>query len=119
VHHHFIADLDVGDVLADLVDDAGSVAAADMEGLGFAGLVAFQKEVVTTPTIADDEVLVYVMAAGVNYNNVWAGLGVPVNVIAAAPASRQASNDRAEPAPARHLPGNARASRATMSCPAC
>jgi crotonyl-CoA carboxylase/reductase len=44
---------------------------------------AFQKEVVATPTIADDEVLVYVMAAGVNYNNVWAGLGVPVNVIAA------------------------------------
>jgi crotonyl-CoA carboxylase/reductase len=44
---------------------------------------AFQKEVVNTPSIADDEVLVYVMAAGINYNNVWAGLGVPVNVIAA------------------------------------
>ena len=42
---------------------------------------AFQKEVVDTPEIADDEVLVYVMAAGVNYNNVWAGLGVPINVI--------------------------------------
>ena len=36
-----------------------------------------------------------------------------------APASRLASNDRAEPAAARHLPGNARALRATMSCPAC
>jgi crotonyl-CoA carboxylase/reductase len=45
--------------------------------------VAFQKEVVDVPAIADDEVLVYVMAAGVNYNNVWAALGVPVNVIAA------------------------------------
>ena len=44
---------------------------------------AFQKEVVNTPSIADDEVLVYVMAAGVNYNNVWAALGIPVNVIAA------------------------------------
>jgi crotonyl-CoA carboxylase/reductase len=44
---------------------------------------AFQKEVVNTPTIADDEVLVYVMAAGINYNNVWAALGIPVNVIAA------------------------------------
>ena len=44
---------------------------------------AFQKEVVPTPSIADDEVLVYVMAAGINYNNVWAGLGIPVNVIAA------------------------------------
>jgi crotonyl-CoA carboxylase/reductase len=42
---------------------------------------AFQKEVVNTPTIADDEVLVYVMAAGINYNNVWAALGIPVNVI--------------------------------------
>lgn len=44
---------------------------------------AFQKEVVDLPTIADDDVLVYVMAAGVNYNNVWAALGIPVNVIAA------------------------------------
>ncbi|PIE17231.1 MAG: crotonyl-CoA carboxylase/reductase [Proteobacteria bacterium] len=44
---------------------------------------AFQKEVVDVPEIGDDEVLVYVMAAGVNYNNVWAGLGVPINVIAA------------------------------------
>jgi len=44
---------------------------------------AFQKEVVDTPSIADDEVLVYVMAAGINYNNVWAALGIPVNVIAA------------------------------------
>ena len=44
---------------------------------------AFQKEVVKTPSIADDEVLVYVMAAGINYNNVWAGMGIPVNVIGA------------------------------------
>lgn len=44
---------------------------------------AFQKEVIDVPDIADDEVLVYVMAAGVNYNNVWAGLGVPVDVIKA------------------------------------
>ncbi len=44
---------------------------------------AFQREVVDVPPIADDEVLVYVMAAGVNYNNVWAGLGVPINVIKA------------------------------------
>ncbi|MEZ4768485.1 MAG: crotonyl-CoA carboxylase/reductase [Caldilineales bacterium] len=44
---------------------------------------AWQVEVIDVPEPADDEVLVYVMAAGVNYNNVWAGLGVPVNVIAA------------------------------------
>ncbi|MCG8609573.1 MAG: crotonyl-CoA carboxylase/reductase, partial [Pseudomonadales bacterium] len=46
-------------------------------------LQAFAQEVIDVPDIADDEVLVYVMAAGVNYNNVWAGLGIPVNVIAA------------------------------------
>lgn len=42
---------------------------------------AFQRELVDVPEIAPDEVLVYVMAAGVNYNNVWAGLGVPIDVI--------------------------------------
>ncbi len=44
---------------------------------------AWQVEVIDTPEPADDEVLVYVMAAGVNYNNVWAGLGIPVDVIGA------------------------------------
>ena len=44
---------------------------------------AWQVEVVDVPEPADDEVLVYVMAAGVNYNNVWAGLGIPVDVIGA------------------------------------
>ena len=39
-------------------------------------------EVVPVPEIGDDEVLVYVMAAGVNYNNVWAALGMPIDVIA-------------------------------------
>ncbi len=44
---------------------------------------SLKKEVVNTPSIADDEVLVYVMAAGINYNNVWAAMGIPVNVIGA------------------------------------
>jgi len=44
---------------------------------------AFQPEVVKTPSIGPDDVLVYVMAAGVNYNNVWAALGTPVDVIGA------------------------------------
>jgi len=44
---------------------------------------AFQAEVIDVPEIGDDEVLVYVMAAGINYNNVWAALGIPVNVIGA------------------------------------
>lgn len=46
-------------------------------------LTAFRREVVDVPPLRPDDVLVYVMAAGVNYNNVWAGLGVPVSVIAA------------------------------------
>ncbi len=44
---------------------------------------AFQPEVIATPSIGPDEALVYVMAAGVNYNNVWAARGVPVDVIGA------------------------------------
>lgn len=40
---------------------------------------AMQLEVVDTPEIADDEVLVLVMAAGVNYNGVWASLGTPIS----------------------------------------
>ncbi len=37
------------------------------------------QEVVDTPTIGDTEVLVLVMAAGVNYNGVWAALGQPIS----------------------------------------
>jgi crotonyl-CoA carboxylase/reductase len=40
---------------------------------------AMQQEVVPTWPIAEDEVLVYVMAGGVNYNGVWAGLGQPIS----------------------------------------
>src|SRR5581483_7901388 len=43
----------------------------------------FQIERVAVPEIKPDEVLVYVMAAGINYNNVWASLGTPVDVIKA------------------------------------
>src|SRR3546814_1074057 len=39
----------------------------------------FQVEVVDTPTLDSHDVLVMVMAAGVNYNGVWAGLGVPIS----------------------------------------
>src|SRR6476619_6797981 len=44
---------------------------------------AFQPEVVPVPEIGPREALVYVMAAGINYNNVWAALGTPVDVIKA------------------------------------
>ncbi|MBK5911308.1 crotonyl-CoA carboxylase/reductase [Rhodothalassium salexigens] len=41
---------------------------------------AMQTEVVDVPTLEPDEVLILVMAAGVNYNGVWACLGQPVSV---------------------------------------
>jgi crotonyl-CoA carboxylase/reductase len=41
---------------------------------------AMQVEVVDVPEIDSHEVLVQVMAAGMNYNGVWAGLGKPVSV---------------------------------------
>ena len=40
---------------------------------------AFQIEVVDVPKPDGNEVLVLVMAAGVNYNGVWAGLGIPIS----------------------------------------
>lgn len=40
---------------------------------------AMQLEVVDTPALDSNEVLVFVMAAGVNYNGVWAGLGQPIS----------------------------------------
>jgi len=42
---------------------------------------AFQLEEVDVPEPAAFEVIVRVMAAGVNYNNVWAALGEPVSVM--------------------------------------
>jgi crotonyl-CoA carboxylase/reductase len=41
---------------------------------------AMQLETVATPVAGPGEVVVQVMAAGVNYNNVWACLGQPVEV---------------------------------------
>ena len=43
---------------------------------------AFQVEEVDVPRPGTGEALVAVMAAGVNFNNVWAARGVPINVIA-------------------------------------
>jgi crotonyl-CoA carboxylase/reductase len=42
---------------------------------------AFQHEVIPVPPLGPRDVLVYVMAAGVNYNNVWASLGSPIDVV--------------------------------------
>ena len=42
---------------------------------------AFAPETVPTPRIGPREVLVAVMAAGVNYNNVWAARGYPVDQV--------------------------------------
>jgi crotonyl-CoA carboxylase/reductase len=41
-----------------------------------------QHEIIPTPEIGPKDVLVYVMATGINYNNVWAALGYPLDVIA-------------------------------------
>ena len=43
---------------------------------------AFQVEEVETPAPGPNEVLVAVMASGINFNNVWAAGGTPVDVIA-------------------------------------
>jgi crotonyl-CoA carboxylase/reductase len=44
--------------------------------------VAFQPELVDTPRVGPNEVLIAVMAAGINYNNVWAARGYPVDQVA-------------------------------------
>jgi crotonyl-CoA carboxylase/reductase len=41
---------------------------------------AMQVEVVDVPKPDSHDVLIMVMAAGVNYNGVWAGLGIPISV---------------------------------------
>src|SRR5690349_16877732 len=50
------------------------------EGFG-EPLEAFQLEQIEVPEPGAFEVIVRVMAAGVNYNNVWAALGKPVSVM--------------------------------------
>ncbi len=42
---------------------------------------AMQRELMPVPEPGPKEVLVYVMAAGVNYNGVWAALGKPLSVL--------------------------------------
>jgi crotonyl-CoA carboxylase/reductase len=42
---------------------------------------AFQIEKVRVPELKPDEVLVYVMAAGINFNNVWAARGTPIDIV--------------------------------------
>ena len=43
---------------------------------------AFKVEEVNVPQPGPGQVLIGVMAAGINYNNVWAARGIPVDVIA-------------------------------------
>jgi len=42
---------------------------------------AFVEEEIAVPELAQDELLIAVMAAGVNFNNVWAAAGYPLDVI--------------------------------------
>ena len=72
---------------------------------------AFQAEVVEMPEIGPREALVYVMAAGINYNNVWAALGIPVDVIKVHDADRRrrpASTSAAATPPASSTPSATR-----------
>ncbi|MBG94614.1 MAG: crotonyl-CoA carboxylase/reductase [Chloroflexi bacterium] len=59
---------------------------------------AIQSEIVPVPDIGPDEVLVYVMASSVNYNNVWAALGTPVDIVA--------QHQRVDPAVDYHIGGS-------------
>jgi len=43
---------------------------------------AWQREIIDVPQLGPKDALVYVMATGINYNNVWAAKGYPVDVIA-------------------------------------
>jgi crotonyl-CoA carboxylase/reductase len=42
---------------------------------------AFEIEKIKVPGIKDDEVLVAVMATGLNYNSIWAAMGYPMDMI--------------------------------------
>ena len=42
---------------------------------------AFQVEEIDVPPLKPQEVLISVMAAGINFNNVWAARGIPIDVI--------------------------------------
>jgi crotonyl-CoA carboxylase/reductase len=42
---------------------------------------AFQVEEIEVPQLKPHEVLIAVMAAGINFNNVWAARGIPIDVI--------------------------------------
>ncbi|HVL33100.1 MAG TPA: alcohol dehydrogenase catalytic domain-containing protein, partial [Actinomycetota bacterium] len=42
---------------------------------------AFQVEEIPVPEVGPHDALVLVMAAGINYNNVWAARGVPIDVL--------------------------------------
>ncbi len=58
---------------------------------------AMQQEVVDTWAIDSNEVLVLVMAAGVNYNGVWAALGQPIVGVRCAQGSPMPCWDRMRP----------------------
>jgi crotonyl-CoA carboxylase/reductase len=45
-------------------------------------MTAFEIEEIATPQPGPGEVLIGVMAAGINFNNVWAARGIPIDVIA-------------------------------------
>ncbi|MBV9960812.1 MAG: crotonyl-CoA carboxylase/reductase [Parafilimonas sp.] len=56
-------------------------------------LKAFEIEKVKVPELREDEVLVAVMAAGLNYNSVWAATGFPMDMIQVMQLRKEAETD--------------------------
>ena len=42
---------------------------------------SFQEEIMPVPECGPNDVLVLVVATGINFNGVWAGLGEPISVL--------------------------------------
>lgn len=55
---------------------------------------AFAHEIVPVPTLGPRDVLVYIKAAGINYNSVWAARGKPVDVVRIHRMARDAGDEQ-------------------------
>ena len=70
---------------------------------------AFQIEEIEIPDVGPNDALVLVMAAGINYNNVWAARGVPIDVT-------KVHGKFGEPEKAFQISRCPRSARTTRSC---
>ncbi len=56
-------------------------------------ITAYQMEEVNVPSIGDDEVLIGVKAAGLNFNSVWAATGYPMDMIEVMHLRKESADD--------------------------